>query len=308
MKRSEKTPDASPIPPFALEDYEAIFRFSMDAVMLTTPDGRIIAANPAACEMLRLSEDEIIRRGRRGITDPSDGRWAPCVAERARNGHVRSELSFRRGDGTTFIADMSSNVFTDADGAQRTCVVFRDVTDRVRQREDQARLIEELRGLSMVDELTGIRNRRGLMSGAGALLAVADRKHEEVQALFIDVDNLKELNDLHGHRAGDDALKAVAGALQRSVRATDLVARVGGDEFVALILDADAASGEFVSHRILAELGRTAIPGVGGVSVSVGRADRRPGSKRTTEDLMAEADKLMYASRAERRHGQEAST
>ena len=241
MKRSEKTTDTSPIPPLALEDYEAIFRFSMDAVMLTIPDGRILAANPAACEMLRLSEDEIIRRGRRGITDPSDERWASSVAQRARNGHVRSELSFLRGDGTRFVADMSSNVFADADGEQRTCTVFRDVTDRVEQREDQARLVEELRGLSMVDELTGIRNRRGLMSGAAALLAVADRKHEHVQALFIDVDNLKELNDHHGHPAGDEALKAVAGALQRSVRATDLVARVGGDEFVALILGADVA-------------------------------------------------------------------
>ena len=307
MKRSEKTTDTSPIPPLALEDYEAIFRFSMDAVMLTIPDGRILAANPAACEMLRLSEDEIIRRGRRGITDPSDERWASSVAQRARHGHVRSELSFLRGDGTRFVADMSSNVFADADGEQRTCTVFRDVTDRVEQREDQARLVEELRGLSMVDELTGIRNRRGLMSGAAALLAVADRKHEHVQALFIDVDNLKELNDHHGHPAGDEALKAVAGALQRSVRATDLVARVGGDEFVALILGADVASGEFVSHRIVAELRHAAIRGAGFISVSIGQATRKPGSKRTAGDLIAEADKVMYASRAERRQREETS-
>ncbi|MGD0344926.1 MAG: sensor domain-containing diguanylate cyclase [Acidimicrobiales bacterium] len=283
-------------------DFEAIFRFSMDGVILTIPDGRILTANRAACEMLRLTEDEILRRGRQGLADPSDGGWARSVAERERNGQVRAELSFIRGDGTTFVAEVSSNVFVNADGEQRTCIVFQEITDRVGQREAQDRLIEELRALSMVDELTGIRNRRGLESGAGALLAIADRQHEVVEVLFIDIDDLKEINDTRGHLAGDEAIRAVAGALQRSVRATDLVARVGGDEFVVLLLHADESSGDFVSQRIVWELKQSAVPGPGSVSVSVGWAEREPGSKRSMADLLAEADRLMYASRAERRN------
>jgi diguanylate cyclase (GGDEF)-like protein/PAS domain S-box-containing protein len=297
----ETTPETTRHRRLGLEDYEAIFRFSLEAVMLTVPDGRILAANPAACRMLRLDEDEIIRLGRQGIADPNDDRWDAAIASRAREGHDRSELSFRRGDGTTFIADLTSNVFTNADGEQRTCVVFQDVTDQVGELERQTRLVEELRGLALVDELTGIRNRRGLVSGAEALLAIADRNGKNVQALFIDVDNLKELNDVHGHQTGDEALKSVAGALQRSVRASDLVARVGGDEFVALILDADAASGEIVAHRIVSELEGAAPPGAKPVSVSIGKASREPGTNRSMEDLLAEADQLMYAGRAERR-------
>ncbi len=146
---------------------------------------------------------------------------------RERLGHNRSELSFLRGDGTTFVADVASNVFTDENGELRTCVVFHDITEHLDEIERQVRLVEEFRGLSLVDELTGIRNRRGLMSGAEALLAIADRNHQSVQALFIDVDNLKELNDLHGHQAGDKALVALARALHDSVRAADLVARIG---------------------------------------------------------------------------------
>jgi diguanylate cyclase (GGDEF)-like protein/PAS domain S-box-containing protein len=278
-----------------------MYRFSLDGFMLTVPDGRILAANPAACKMLRLDEDEIIRRGRPGLTDPSDERWESSVAERQRHGRVRTELSFLRGDGTTFVAETTSNVFTNADGEQRTCVVLRDVTERIDQIERQSRLLEEFRGLSLIDELTGIRNRRGLMSGAEALVAVADRRHLSIQALFIDVDNLKELNDLHGHHAGDEALVAVARAMQHSVRAVDLVARVGGDEFVVLILGAGESLGGVVSRRIVSELETTSIPGTEAVRVSIGQASREPGTRRPVDDLLAEADKLMYASRAERR-------
>ncbi|HXZ83804.1 MAG TPA: sensor domain-containing diguanylate cyclase [Acidimicrobiales bacterium] len=305
MKPVEEQQGILPEQALGLEDYEAMYQFSMDAVMLTVPDGRILAANPAACEMLLLSEDELIRRGRQGVADPSDQRWAASIAERQRLGQVRSELSFRRGDGTTLTAEVASNVFINADGEQRSCVVFRDITERIQQVEQQARLVEEFRGLSLLDELTGVRNRRGLKSGAEALLAIADRQHASVQALFIDVDNLKELNDRHGHRTGDDALIAVARALQRCVRAADLVARVGGDEFIVLMLDADASFGEIVSRRIVAELERSSVPGTEPVSVSIGRATREPGTQRPVQDLMAEADKLMYASRAER-HRREA--
>jgi diguanylate cyclase (GGDEF)-like protein/PAS domain S-box-containing protein len=284
-----------------LEEYETIYRFSLDGMMLTVPDGRILAANPAACRMLLFDEEEIIRLGRQGLADPNDDRWEAAVATRARHGRTRAELSFRRGDGTTCIVDLTSNVFTNFDGEQRTCIVFRDVTDRVGLLEHQARLVEELRGLSLVDELTGIRNRRGLTSGAEVLLAVADRTRKKVQVLFIDVDNLKEINDIHGHRRGDEALQSVARALQRSVRASDLVARIGGDEFVGLILDADDVSGEILIQRIVSELSHDAVPGMKPVSVSIGRASREPGSRRSMDDLMAEADQLMYASRLARR-------
>ena len=108
----------------------AMFARSLDAVMFTAPDGQILAANPSACRILGLSEQEIRERGRSGLADPTDTRWATGLREREATGRFSGELSMLRGDGTSFAADVSSAVFENEFGELRTVVVFRDVTDR----------------------------------------------------------------------------------------------------------------------------------------------------------------------------------
>jgi PAS domain S-box-containing protein len=108
----------------------AMFERSLDAVLFTAPDGRIIAANPAACHVLGMSEEEIRRRGRSGLADPSDPRWAAGVKERESTGSFFGELTMVKADKTTFPAEVSSAVFANEFGELRTVVVFRDVTDR----------------------------------------------------------------------------------------------------------------------------------------------------------------------------------
>jgi PAS domain S-box-containing protein len=107
-----------------------MFARSLDAVMFTAPDGRILAANPAACRILGLSEPEIRQRGRSGIADPTDTRWASGLREREATGRFFGELSMLKGDGTSFAAEVSSAVFENEFGEARTVVVFRDVADR----------------------------------------------------------------------------------------------------------------------------------------------------------------------------------
>ncbi len=288
-----------------IEAYEAIYRHSLDAVMFTVPDGRILAANPAACELLGLSEDEILRRGRQGLVDPTDNRWAGAVAERSQRGHVRAELRFRRADGTTFVGDLSSAVFTTAGGEERACVIFRDVTERATLIARQQRLVEELERLSLVDELTGLRNRRGLLLAAQQVVAMADRQDTAVTVLFLDVDNMKAINDTRGHDAGDRALVNVANAIRRSTRGSDVAARLGGDEFVIAILG-ESSDGLLVRRRILSELRRG--HGEPGITVSIGIASREPSGRDPIEDVLQAADREMYEARARRRsavHGGE---
>ncbi len=112
-------------------EYEAIFRQSIDGVLFTAPDGRVLAANPAACEILRRSENEICRLGRYGLL-VDDDRTKAAVAQRAAKGSARAELSMRRGDGEIFTADLASTIFTTPDGERRASVIFRDVSERVR--------------------------------------------------------------------------------------------------------------------------------------------------------------------------------
>ena len=96
------------------ESYRALFENSLDAVFFTAPDGRVFTANPAACAMFGFTEKELCALGREGISDPADReRAAAAVARRAAAGQIRTVLSYRRRDGTTFPGEVSSRIFTD---------------------------------------------------------------------------------------------------------------------------------------------------------------------------------------------------
>ena len=113
------------------EAYRALFEHCLDAVFFTAPDGRVFAANPAACAMFGYTEEELCALGREGISDPADReRAAAAVARRAAARHAQAVLSYRRRDGTTFPGEVSSRIFTDASGEKRTCTVLRDITER----------------------------------------------------------------------------------------------------------------------------------------------------------------------------------
>jgi len=128
------------------EKYRLIYENSMDAILLTRPDGSIQAANPAACTMLQQTEEEIIRRGRDLVVDTTDPRLASALEERARTGRFKGELTFKRKDGTRFPADVSSNIFTDRNGQPRTSMIIRDVTERNLTEAQRETLIGELEG------------------------------------------------------------------------------------------------------------------------------------------------------------------
>jgi PAS domain S-box-containing protein len=118
--------------------YRSIFENSLDGIFLTAPDGRILAANPAACRMLGRSEEEICRLGRDGVVDPTDPQVIAALKERSESGKFRRELCLKRKDGTSFPAEVTSVVFTDSYGDVRTSMMVRDITQR-KQIEDERR-------------------------------------------------------------------------------------------------------------------------------------------------------------------------
>jgi PAS domain S-box-containing protein len=120
-------------PPHGMErSFRALFEASLDAVLLTAPDGRIFAANPAACRMFARSEAEIVRLGRNGIVDVADPRLAIALAEREHTGRFCGELTFIRGNGDRFPGEISTALFRDPNGELRTSMVIRDITERKR--------------------------------------------------------------------------------------------------------------------------------------------------------------------------------
>lgn len=113
------------------EAYQAMYEYSPDGVLFTVPDGRVLAANPAACQILRRSEAEICSLGRQGLADPTDERWAPMVEERERKGRIRGVARMIGGDGAPIEVEVSARIFHETSGETRSCTIIRDVTDRV---------------------------------------------------------------------------------------------------------------------------------------------------------------------------------
>lgn len=113
------------------QKFRSLFENSMDAILLVRPsDGAVFAANPAACTMFGRSEGAIWQGGQGALVDPNDPRLSAFVEERTRTGRAVSELSCIRGDGTTFPAEISESIFSDADGNERSILVVRDITER----------------------------------------------------------------------------------------------------------------------------------------------------------------------------------
>jgi PAS domain S-box-containing protein len=110
--------------------YRQLFENSIDALFITAPDGSIFAANPAACQILGRTEEEIRQLGRSGLVDTTDPRLQAALEERARTGRFRGELTFIRKDGTRFEGEVSTNLFYDKNGQPRTILVVRDITER----------------------------------------------------------------------------------------------------------------------------------------------------------------------------------
>ena len=138
--------------------YHSFFDNSMDAQLITEPDGKILEVNPAACRMFGRSAEAIKRAGRNTLVDLSDSRLGPALEARRRSGKAHAELNFLRADGTVFEADVVSTIFTDARGREKTSMTVRDLTDlRLAQKERdslQAQLNQAQR-LESVGRLAG---------------------------------------------------------------------------------------------------------------------------------------------------------
>jgi PAS domain S-box-containing protein len=131
------------------ERFRMIFEHSIDAVMLTRTDGTVLAANPEACRIFRMGEAEICRAGRAGLVDSEDPRMLPLLDERTRTGRCRGEITMIRGDGSRFPAEISSAVFTDREGVQKTSLVIRDVTER-KKLEEQVRQSQKMEAVGQL--------------------------------------------------------------------------------------------------------------------------------------------------------------
>jgi diguanylate cyclase (GGDEF)-like protein/PAS domain S-box-containing protein len=160
-------------------------------------------------------------------------------------------------------------------------------------------LEEELWELALVDDLTGLHNRRSFMLLAAQTLKEAARAHRPLIALFLDVDHLKAINDTYGHAEGDRALCLVAAALQAACRESDIIGRLSGDEFAIVLAEAHEIDG--LEGRVRREVAKAAEGTTYPLSVSIGVAQCQPDEPFDLADLFERADQAMYADKATKR-------
>lgn len=145
------------------ERFRSLVETSLDAVLLTSPDGQVFDANAAACAMFQLSLDEFRRRGREAVVDPTDPRLAAAIEERRRTGRFRGEITMVRASGEKFPAEISSAVFRSSTGEERNSLVIRDVTE---QRRAEALLRLQGAALAAAANAIVITDRKGVIEWA----------------------------------------------------------------------------------------------------------------------------------------------
>ena len=161
---------------------------------------------------------------------------------------------------------------------------------------ERHRMQEQIRSLSLVDELTGLYNRRGFLTLASQQLKLAHRLKKRMLLIFADLDGMKRINDTLGHQEGDKALIEIANILKETFRESDIIARLGGDEFVVLTLEKSVSSDDAITKRLQERLNSQNAHGNRRfcLSLSLGVAHHDPEHPCSIDELLAKADLSMY--------------
>lgn len=186
-------------------------------------------------------------------------------------------------------------IFDDHDQMIAASVIWYDITDR---KELEAKLKYE----ADFDCLTNVFSRQRLMEAAGRMLERARQNHLPMSLLMLDLDHFKAVNDQYGHLSGDEVLRSFAGILKRGVRPSDVIGRIGGEEFVLVLQAADVDIAQRVGEKLRSEVERSIITTDNGevsITTSIGvaspaRFHRRYGYFPSLEELIESADEALY--------------
>ena len=276
-----------------------IVESSSDAIYSKNLDDVVTSWNTAAERLYGYSAAEIIGQSSHVLLPPDKIAEEQNLLERLRGAeHVERHETMRvKKDSGLIEVAITISPLRDASGhIIGTSTIARDITERKR-REEHTRV------LTVTDELTGLHNRRGFVAIAEQQLKLARRSRAPLHIGFIDLDGMKAINDRFGHAVGDEALKDTAAVLRASFRDSDVLARVGGDEFVVLTIGADDKAMELIQERLFAAVAKAnreaQHPYALSLSLGVVACDIESGA--TLDQMIEEADRRMYLAKGEKR-------
>ncbi|MCI0518825.1 MAG: diguanylate cyclase [Chloroflexi bacterium] len=264
---------------------DALIEMLNDGVVVLDEHARIVDANPEAKRLFAWEQPLVGEYAQDCLYG-----WVSGESLDAMEQFHKSETELTR-NGVTTHYELSISALRAKSGKNiGYLVVAHDITQR-------KEIEKQLQDLSLVDELTGLNNRRGFYLLAGQWINMAPRMAMNAGLIYIDLDKLKWINDNLGHSAGDQALRETGAVLRNSFRASDLLARIGGDEFVVLAVESADNSTEAMLQRLDEQLkAHNARPGRNfSLSFSIGLARYNWSRPVSLDALMGAADSAMYA-------------
>ncbi|HJP61701.1 MAG TPA: diguanylate cyclase [Gemmatimonadaceae bacterium] len=279
--------------------FAALFESAPEAIAILDEQDQIIRINGQFTAMFGYSENDAVGRNINELIVPPGlvDEAVKLTARVAAGEKLTAEALRRHKDGHSIWVSIAATPFGVGDQPGRVYAMYHDISALKRAEDD-------LKALLLVDELTGLPNRRAFITLSEQALKLATRLGRDVLMIFIDVDHLKFINDTYGHLAGDRALIDTARVLRESCREADIIARLGGDEFVAMLTVDSDQTAELVCERIKSrvelhngEAGRDYE-----LSLSVG-AKRSQAEGTMLADLLAQADFALYEQKRGRARG-----
>ncbi|MEL7046261.1 MAG: EAL domain-containing protein, partial [Pseudomonadota bacterium] len=280
----------------------SVFAFSSEGIVILDAEGAVVDVNAAMCRGLGLERDSLLGRSLRELKHAadSDETFAGIWAELREAGHWEGEVVTRSLKGAREEMARLSAVRDESGNAHHYIGLYADIT-KLKQHEAQ------LERIAHFDQLTGLANRKLLADRLEQALATCGRRGSQLAIAYMDLDGFKQINDNHNHHVGDQFLADIARRLKTALRETDTLARVGGDEFVAVVTDfEDASMLEPVIARLLAAAAAPVTLGTSNkvlnASVSIG-VSLYPRDGTDADVLLRRADQAMYMAKHRGKNG-----
>ena len=275
------------------EKYHNILEYIEEGYYEVDLAGNLTFFNTSVSQILGYSVEELKGMNNRQYMDKENSKKVFLdYNEVYRTGIPKknSEAELIKKDGEKVYAGISISLIRDSSGQS---IGFRGIIHDITERK---RMEEAIKDLSITDHLTGIHNRRGFMTLADSQLKIQERTKGGLLLLFADFDNLKWINDNLGHEKGDKALVEVASIFKEVFRKSDIIARVGGDEFAVLGIGASSKDFDIFESQLQNYI--DIYNAIGNrdykLSVSVGMAYNDPENTCSLDELMSRADAFMY--------------
>jgi diguanylate cyclase (GGDEF)-like protein/PAS domain S-box-containing protein len=284
--------------------FQVLAEHSVDLICRIGLDNTMHYVSPACLRILGWTQEEMTGIGPEAFVLAEDLPAIEAASQRLRCQAVENSpatVRMRRKDGQLVWMEMNARAIRDpATGApSEVVVVMRDVSEH-------KALEEKLASMALSDGLTGLANRRAFDQALQREWELTLREGSEISLLLLDIDHFKRFNDSYGHQAGDDCLCAIAAAVKKGVRSTDIAARYGGEEIVVILRPMSAVEALLVAEKLRAEIEALHLPlGDRWVTVSIGVATalaREGGSMRIPGSLLLAADKALYQAKREGRN------